>query len=168
MNTAPDDLAALHELLAGERHGVLCTAHARHGGWPFGSLAPFAATAQRDPVFLFSAIAEHTHNLRADARASLLVQDRRSLDQPLAGARATLMGTVEAPQGQARRDALDGYLARFPDAAAWATAHDFAPYVLRVERVRWIRGFGSMGWVERRDWSHGGDPGAIRPQPERS
>ncbi len=152
MNTAPDDLAAVHALLAAEHHGVLCTAHSRHGGWPFGSLAPFATTEQRDPVFLFSTIAEHTRNLLADARASLLVQDRQSLDQPLAGARATLMGSAEAPVGQARRDALACYLARFPAAAEWATAHDFAPFVLRVERVRWIRGFGSMGWVERLDW----------------
>ena len=153
MSPAPDDLAAIHELLAAESHGVLCTAHARHGGWPFGSLAPFALTAERNPVFLFSSIAEHTHNLRADPRASLLVQDRQALDQPLAGARVTLMGSAEVPEGPARRAALERYLARFPDAAEWATAHDFAPYLLRVERVRWIRGFGSMGWVERRDWS---------------
>ena len=152
MNAAPDDLAALHALLSTERHGVLCTAHSRHAGWPFGSLAPYAITAEREPVFLLSAIAEHTHNLRADPRASLLVQDRRSLDRPLAGARVALMGTVEVADGETRRDALDCYLARFPDAAEWATAHDFAPYILRVERVRWIRGFGSMGWVERRDW----------------
>lgn len=153
MSDTTDDLAALHALLSGERHGVLCTAHARHDGWPFGSVAPYALTAQRDPVFLFSAIAEHTRNLRADARASLLVQDRAALEHPLEGARATLMGIAEVPDGPLRRDALDGYLARFPDSAGWATAHDFAPYVLRVERVRWIRGFGSMGWFERGDWN---------------
>ena len=32
-------------------------------------------------------------------------------------------------------------------------AHDFALYVLRVEHVRWIAGFGSMGWIERDEWS---------------
>ena len=152
MSTASDDLSVLHELISAERHGVLCTAHARQGGWPFGSIAPYALTAQRDPVFLFSTIAEHTSNLIADARASLLVQDRRALDQPLAGARATLIGTAEAPEGRARRDLLDGYLARFPDAAEWANAHDFIPFVLRVQRVRWILGFGSMGWIERSEW----------------
>jgi len=152
MGTEPDDLAAVQALLAAERHGVLCTAHARQGGWPFGSLAPFALTAGREPVFFFSSLAEHTHNLRADARASLLVQERAALDHPLQGARATLLGTAEAPEGAARADALERYLARFPEASEWATAHDFTPFVLRVERVRWIRGFGSMGWVEGRDW----------------
>lgn len=153
MNTAPDDRAALHALLATERHGVLCTLHERHGGWPFGSLAPFALTPRRDPVFLFSSLAEHAHNLLADARASLLVQDHRSLDRPLAGARLTLMGRTEAPRDAARRAALEGYLARFPEAESWVTAHDFTPFVLRVERVRWILGFGSMGWIEGQDWS---------------
>jgi putative heme iron utilization protein len=153
METSPDDVASVHALLATERHGVLCTAHARHGGWPFGSVAPFALTPRRDPVFLFSTIAEHTRNLLADARASLLVQDRAALDQPLAGARATLMGSAEAPEGRARRELLDSYLARFPEAEEWATAHDFVPFVLRVERVRWILGFGSMGWLERLDGS---------------
>jgi hypothetical protein len=152
MSDASEDLEAVHALLAAERHGVLCTAHSRHGGWPFGSLAPYALTAQRDPVFLFSSIAEHTRNLLADARASLLVHDGRALDRPLAGARATLMGTAGVPAGAARRDALDAYLARFPESGEWATAHDFAPFVLRVERVRWIAGFGSMGWIEARDW----------------
>src|SRR5262245_37886864 len=152
MSAPSDELADMRALLDAEHHGVLCTAHARHGGWPFGSLAPFATTAQRDPVFMLSTIAEHTHNLRADARASLLVQDHRSLEQPLAGARVTLVGTAAAPDGEARRDALARYLARFPEAAEWASAHDFSPFVLRVERVRWIRGFGSMGWAERRDW----------------
>ena len=146
-----EDLAFVHELLERERHGVLCTAHERHDGWPFGSLAPFALTSERDPVFLFSAIAEHTHNLLADARASLLVQDHRSLEHPLEGGRVTLMGSASVLEGRARRDALDVYLGRFPDAEGWASAHDFAPFLLRVERVRWIRGFGSMGWIERRE-----------------
>jgi len=149
---APEDLTAVRELIQSERHGVLCTVHARRAGWPFGSLAPYALTAERDPVFLFSEIAEHTHNLLADPRASLLVQAREALDEPLAGARVTLMGTAESPEGRARRDALDRYLDRFPDSGSWATAHDFRPFLLRVEHVRWIRGFGSMGWLGRSEW----------------
>lgn len=151
MALPPEDLEALRSLLATARHGVLCTAHGKHAGWPFGSLAPYALSAERDPVFLFSDLAEHTHNLRAEPRSSLFVQDPAAREQPAAGARATLMGRTAVPEGAARAAALECYLARFPEAKAWATAHDFAPYVLRVERVRWIRGFGAMGWCERGD-----------------
>jgi putative heme iron utilization protein len=119
-------------------------------------VAPYALTAAGEPVFLFSGIAEHTHNLRADPRASLVIQDPVGVDDPLAGARATLMGRAETPAGAANGDAVDRYVARFPAAAAWARAHDFAPYVLRVERVRWILGFGAMGWFDRERWLAGG------------
>jgi len=152
MTPPSDDLVAVRALLAAERHGVLATLHVRHGGWPFGSVAPYALTAEHDPLFLFSSIAEHTHNLLADPRASLLVQDRQALDDPLAGARATFLGHAATPAGSARQDAVDRYVARFPDAADWAGTHDFAPFVLRVERVRWIRGFGAMGWFDRARW----------------
>jgi putative heme iron utilization protein len=147
-----DARSAMRRLLAQERCGVLSTLHKAHGGWPFGSLAPYALTAAHEPVFLFSTIAEHTHNLRADPRASLLVQDRDAGDDPLAGARITLLGRADAVAGGEREQALARYLARFPEAEGRAAAHDFAPFVLRVERVRWIAGFGSMGWFERAQW----------------
>jgi hypothetical protein len=68
-----------------------------------------AITSQRDPVFLF----EHrrTHTTSWQTRASF--RTGSSLDQPLAGARATLMGIAEAPGGQTRRDVLACYLTRF-------------------------------------------------------
>src|SRR5262247_1247874 len=116
MTGRDDALAAMRALLGRERHGTLCTLHARHANWPFGSLAPYALTAAHEPVFLFSAIAEHTHNLRADPRASLLVQDRDAAEDPLAGARLTLIGRAEAAAGAEREQALARYLARFPEA----------------------------------------------------
>jgi putative heme iron utilization protein len=155
MTGSPAELALVRRLLAAERHGVLSTAHARYGGWPFGSVAPYALTDEGDPLFLFSSLAEHTHNLRADPRASLVVQERASLDEPLAGGRATLMGRVEVPDGDEREAAVDRYIQRFADAAQWRGSHDFAPFVLRVERVRWILGFGSMGWFDRGRWADG-------------
>ena len=145
-------LLAVHRLLTAQRHGVLSTLHVRHSNWPFGSLTPYALTERHEPIFLFSAIAEHTHNLRADPRASLLVQEATATESPLASARATIMGRVEVLEGAAREQALTIYLARFREAAAWATAHDFHPFVLRVAHVRWIAGFGSRGWIDGDHW----------------
>jgi hypothetical protein len=34
--------------------------------------------------------------------------------------------------------------------------HGFALHVLRVERVRWIAGFGEMGWLDRDAWTRAG------------
>ena len=148
----PADVAAARALVVAERHGVLSTAHAYYGGWPFGSLVPYALVGDLDPVLLLSDLAEHTKNLAADPRASLLVADPAAADEPQSGARVTLLGRATVPSGAAKKAAGEAYFTRFPEARAHLSAHGFSPYVLRVERVRWIAGFGSMGWVERDRW----------------
>ena len=64
----------------------------------------------------------------------------------------TLLGRCAVPAGAAKKAAGEAYFARFPEARAHLSAHGFSPFVLRVERVRWIAGFGSMGWTERDRW----------------
>ena len=95
--------AGLRALLDSERNGVLATLSARRDGWPFASVAAYALTDAGEPLLLLSDLAEHTRNLRADPRASLLVQDQTSLADPQAGARVTLLGTVEAVAADAQR-----------------------------------------------------------------
>jgi putative heme iron utilization protein len=143
---------AVRALVARERDGVLSTLHGDHGGWPFGSVVLYALTAEGDPVLLLSDVAEHTRNLRADARASLLVRDSGAREDPQAGARATLLARASVPTGREGEGAAEAYFARFPEARAHLAAHGFRPHVLRVERVRWIAGFGSMGWLDRDAW----------------
>ena len=72
----------LRELLDREHNGVLATLSARRQGWPFASIAPYALTTAGEPLLLFSDLAEHTRNVRADPRSSLLVQDSSALDDP--------------------------------------------------------------------------------------
>lgn len=153
MPTSATDLAAARALLATERHGTLCTAHAAHGGWPFGSVVPYAVLANGDPVVLLAEIAEHSRNVAADPRVTLFVTDSRSADRPQAGARVALMARAEIASGADSSAAEAVYLDRFPEARGHFASHGFSFYALRVERVRWIAGFGSMGWIERGDWA---------------
>ena len=102
------------------------------------------------PTFLVSALAMHTKNLVADPRASLLVTERLPTNDPIAGARATLVGNVtriEAPT-----EVRDDYLARHAEARAWIDLGDFAFYRMDVVAVYWIAGFGAMGWIEADDY----------------
>src|SRR5262245_27284026 len=131
-------------LLAKERSGVLCTAHAGRGGWPFGSVVPYATLGGGDPVVWLSDIAEHTRNLEAEPRASLFVADSEARERPQAGARLSLLVRAERAAGADEVPARDAYFARFPDAKSMSSAHGFFFYVLRVVEVRWIAGFGSM------------------------
>ena len=138
---------AARALLEQQREGVLATLSVRHAGWPFASLAPFALDVHGEPLLLLSSLAEHTRNLRADARASLLVQD----GQGQAGARLTLLGTVE-PVSPDDVDARARYLKQHPDAREYLAMLDFFVYVLHVDSVRFIAGFGDMRWIDGADF----------------
>ncbi len=135
-------------LLREERDGVLATLSARRDGWPFASVAQYALTAEGDPIFLLSGLAEHTRNLDADSRASFIVQAPGSAD-PLAAARVTLLGRAEriASANPTRSTLQERYLARHPQAVDYLQLTDFAFFVLRVAEARFVAGFGDMGWI---------------------
>jgi len=113
---------SLRQLLEAERHGVLATLSVRQAGWPFASATPFAIDAKGRPLLLLSELAEHTRNLRADPRGSLLVQDSGAREDPQAGARVTLLGTL-APTSDA--DASARYIDRHPRSAEYLALGDF-------------------------------------------
>jgi heme iron utilization protein len=138
----------LKEFLSAERQAVLATLSASRRGWPFASLAPFALTEQGEPLLLLSDLAEHTRNLRADARASLLVQDHTSLEDPQAGARVTLLGVVEPVETGVLDSMRARYVERHPGAREYFAMGDFHLYVLRISQARFIGGFGDMGWID--------------------
>ena len=130
------------------RVGTLSTHSRKASGHPFGSVAPYGVDEAGQPTFLFSTMAMHTQNLLADARASLLVTQPGETDDPLAGARVTLVGavaTIAPPDVAAVRAA---YLARHPTARHWVDFDDFAFYRLAVADLYYVAGFGAMGWVD--------------------
>jgi putative heme iron utilization protein len=105
---------------------------------------------QGNPVFLISALAEHTKNLERDPRASLLVAESGA-DDPLANGRVTLLGLctrVEGDDGRARA----AFLAVHPNAAYYADFRDFAFWNLHVNAIRYIGGYGRMSWISQEDW----------------
>jgi heme iron utilization protein len=107
-------------------------------GSPWCSLVLYAPLPDGTPVLCLSALAEHGRNLVRDPRASLLVGDA---DPTLAGGRVTLAGRVEAPDGDELERARAAYRAVAPD---YGELGDFTYYVLCVERVRWVGGYGRM------------------------
>lgn len=131
--------------------GTLCSIAREPAGYPHGSLVTFALDGG-EPVFLISELAEHTKNLRADARASLLVAESHSGD-PLANGRVTLLGRCAPVEPEQRGRAREVYLAQHPNAAYYADFKDFSLWSLGVEAVRYIGGYGRMSWVDARDWA---------------
>lgn len=134
----------LLELLHGCRDGALATHSLAMPGFPFATALPFATDEHHRPIFLISQLAEHTQNLAADARASLLV--RRSLaDGEMV--RATIVGKVE-PLAEADPLLVDRYLRYQPEAERLLQFGDFRLFRLEPLRTRIIGGFAQAGWLD--------------------
>jgi putative heme iron utilization protein len=129
------------------RTGALGTLSRRHPGHPFVSVMPYATDPRGRPLLLISRLAMHTQNLEADARASLLIAQAGAGEDPLALARATLMGRAGRLESAERGTAREIYLARHPNAAHWVDFDDFAFWRLDLADVYFVGGFGAMDWV---------------------
>jgi putative heme iron utilization protein len=136
--------AEVRALLEAESVGLLSTLSVHRAGYPYGSLTPFALSARGLPLLLLSELAAHTKSLRADSRACLFVGDRAATEDPLAGARVSLLGRAAPVDGA---DARARYVSRHPRAEAYFQLRDFALWELAVEEARLISGFGSMRWL---------------------
>jgi hypothetical protein len=57
-----------------------------------------------------------------------------------------------------RTEFREAYLAAHPGASAFIDFPDFAFYRLRADRVRYIAGFGRMGWIPKSAFTEPGSP----------
>ena len=125
-------------LLAGTGQGAL--ASLSEDGSPWSSFVAYGALADGSPVLCVSRLAEHGRNLLADPRASLLVVAPADGPDPLAAGRVTLAGVVRPGDATAR----EAYVAGVPSGDVYVDFGDFDLWVLGVERVRWVGGYGRM------------------------
>ena len=117
-------------------------------GAPYASLVLAALDHDASPLLLISTLADHTRNLAADSRASLLFDGTAGLDEPLTGPRISVQGRAQRtddPRHRAR------FLARHPGAAMYAGFKDFAFYRVEVTRAHLVAGFGRIHWITAGD-----------------
>jgi heme iron utilization protein len=134
-----DPSSAAKKLLREARSGALATLMIGSAD-PYCSLVNVATAADGSPLMLLSRLAVHTKNLLADARVSLMLDERKEGD-PLEGARVMLMGTASATHDA---DDRRRYLARQPEAEAFAGFSDFAFYRVRLKAAHLVAGFGRI------------------------
>ena len=152
-----DALDEAEVLLRASRSGVLSTLSKRADGWPFGSLVPYAVSRRSEPIILIARIAEHTKNIEADSRVSLLVHEPLGEDVQ-AGGRLTIMGHARRIATEEVEDAAARYLVRVKGAASYMETHDFHFHSVSLERLRYIGGFGKIHWLEPSGWTERKDP----------
>jgi len=114
------------------------------GPWPYASLVLVACGHDASPLLLISDLADHTRNLRADPRVSLLYDGTSGLDDPLTGPRLSLQGKAEVIDDSAMKDR---YLRRHSHARTYAEFGDFHMFRVRPVRGHLVAGFGRIHWV---------------------
>ena len=139
-------VAAARDLLCRCYDGVLATVSVDVAGYPFGSVVPYCLDSHGRPLILIASIAQHTKNIRADARVSLTVFDRTEPDLQAAG-RVTVLGDARRLPDDERALALR-YYRYFPQSHDYDRTHDFAFYAIEPRRIRFIGGFGAIHWFE--------------------
>lgn len=143
------DFSAVITLLHSCSSGALATHSQQLEGYPYVTILPFAPDESHCPIFLISSLAEHTRNLMADSRVSLLLSEPVG-QQVLKGARVTIVGDAERfiPSD----DLIKRYLRYQPDAKQYLELGDFVFFRLSPKRARYIAGFALMGWIEAEEW----------------
>jgi putative heme iron utilization protein len=113
----------------------------RETGYPYASLVTVSTLPDGSPLTLISTLAEHTKNLEADPRASLLFDETGGLGDPLEGARISVFGTMEKVNDSAARTR---FLNRHPSAEIYADFTDFAFHALNIQGAHFVGGFGRI------------------------
>jgi putative heme iron utilization protein len=139
-------------LVAGTTFAALATL--LQDGAPWASQVAFAPLIDGSPVLCVSTLAEHGRNLARDGRASVVIAESGGDGDPLDRGRVTLQGVATRPEGELAEVASATYLAALTSARTYAAYGDFSFWVLGVERVRWVGGFGRMHSASAADYTH--------------
>lgn len=132
------DRAALATLLGPQAPGG-------EGGRPYASLVLVASDLDGSPILMLSNLADHSRNIAADPRISLLLAPAIGAPEALAQARLTLIGEARPDaEGRLRERFLD----RHPGAALYAGYSDFRCYRVSCRKAHLVAGFGRIRWLE--------------------
>lgn len=139
----PSRLEILIDLLRASDAAAMATHSLAMSGYPYATAVAYAADEHHRPVMLLSHLAEHTQNILAENKASVL------LSRPLGNGemqRVSLVGHVVPRQ---RPPLLAARYRRYhPEAERFLQLGDFHLYCLEPVKIRVVGGFAQAGWLD--------------------
>src|SRR4051812_41192978 len=137
-----DPPSVAKSLLRRSRQGALATLMAGSGD-PYCSFVNTATHADGTPILLISRLALHTRNILADARVSLMLDERAEGD-PLEGSRIMLAGRAQEAADDEIEILRGRYLNAHPSAEAFVDFKDFAFFRIHLSGAHLVAGFGRI------------------------
>lgn len=141
-DVAFDRSAVAAGLLRRSRQGALATIMPETGE-PYCSLVNVASDSDGAPILLISGLALHTRNILADARVSLML-DERAPGDPLEGSRISLQGVAARADAASTSRLRRRYLNAHPAAAQFVDFADFAFFRINPTGLHLVAGFGRI------------------------
>jgi nitroimidazol reductase NimA-like FMN-containing flavoprotein (pyridoxamine 5'-phosphate oxidase superfamily) len=140
MNETAVQNTILNELCSGQQLAVLAT---NSGGAPYANLVAFAATPDlRLFYFMTPRSTRKWSNLENNRQVSLLIDNRHNTTADFSqAAAATVLGSVEELQGEAKAAALALYLAKLPHLTEFANSPSCALLQVQVASIYLVTRF---------------------------
>ena len=129
--------------------GSLATISQSPEGWPYASLVLLACDYRAAPLLLLSDLAEHSQNIQADNRVSLLIDGTAGHADRLTGPRVSVFGRAEKSADPNHRSR---FLARHESAHAYSDFRDFNFYRIDLTEAHFVAGFGRIHRVTANDF----------------
>jgi putative heme iron utilization protein len=136
-------LELLIDLLHSGPDAALATHSTTLEGFPFASAVPFVTDEHHRPIFLISGLAEHSRNLAANPRASLMIAKAMGEGE---FARVSLMGVADPIDADPLL--VTRYLRYHPHAERFLQLGDFRFHRFEPARVLTVGGFAKASWLE--------------------
>jgi heme iron utilization protein len=136
-------LELLIDLLHSAQEAALATHSTTLEGFPFASAVPFVTDEHHRPILLISGLAEHSRNLAANPRASLMIAKGLGEGEM---ARVSLMGELSPIDADPLLVAR--YLRYHPHAERFLQLGDFRFHRFEPARVLTVGGFAKASWLE--------------------
>ena len=139
--------------LKSHTYGVLSTfLHHENNEFPFGSLVAYNVDDSGDIIIKTAIISEHHRNILENPHASMFVMGGGDAANVQGEKRITfIVYFKEVPSGEVP-EVRNRFLERFPDMIPPEIEEGFRYWQGRVVKVRWISGFGKMGWLSSEDY----------------
>ena len=131
---------------------ILSTLSKKQDEYPFGSFVTYGSGIDRSIYIYASDIAEHTRNIKNNPKSCLTIFKINNEFDKQNSPRLSIMGDLKKVSDSEVEYCSERFIKFLPDSKEYSKMHDFNFYKLDTTKVRWIGGFGQIGWLKNHNW----------------
>jgi len=140
-------------LLRSSNSALLSTISVSKKDYPFGSYVSYISGRDRSIYLYLSDIAEHTKNLKNNPKSCITITREKTSGDKQESERLSLIGNLHQVDDEKIDFCKERYYTFFKNSEKYAEFHSFNFYQFAINDIRWIGGFGKIGWLNKKNWT---------------